>query len=82
MGFASAPGLVRLLGFVPGLGTVALLAASVWMIAAATVALKQALNFKRTSRALGVSIISWILSALLQGLLYVSLFSVFGVPAN
>lgn len=82
MGFASAPGLVRLLGFVPGLGTVAVLAASVWMIAAATVALKQALNFKSTSRALGVSIISWILSALVQGLLYVSLFSVFGVPAN
>ncbi|MEJ2168196.1 MAG: YIP1 family protein [Desulfobacterales bacterium] len=82
MGFASAPGLARLLGFVPGLGTVAVLAASIWMIAAATVALRQALNFKSTSRALAVSIISWILGALVQGLLYVSLFSVFGVSPN
>jgi len=82
MGFAGAPGLVRLLGFVPGLGGVAVIVASVWMVAAATVALKQALNFQSTARALGVSISSWILSALVQGLLYVSLFSVFGVPTD
>ncbi|UCD79983.1 MAG: hypothetical protein JSW26_00695 [Desulfobacterales bacterium] len=82
MGFAAAPGLARLLGFVPGLGGVAVLVSSVWMVAAATVALKKALNYQNTPRALGVSIVSWILSALVQGLLYVVLFSVFGVPAN
>jgi hypothetical protein len=82
MGFASAPGLARLLGFVPGLGGAAVLVASIWMIAAAMVALKQALNYQSRLRALGVSIISWILSALVQGLLYVALFSVFGIPAK
>lgn len=82
MGFASAPGLARLLGFVPGLGGVVLLVVSIWMIAAATVALKQVLNFQSTSRALGVGVLSWILSALAQGVLYVALFSVFGVPSK
>jgi hypothetical protein len=81
MGFACAPGVTRLLGFVPGLGGVAVVIASVWMIAAAMAAVKQSLNYQSTYRALGVAVISWIISALVQGLLYISLFSVFGAPA-
>jgi hypothetical protein len=82
MGFAAAPGLSRLLSFVPGLRGVAVLLASIWMVAAATVALKKALNYQSTARALGVSIVSWILSALVQGLLYVILFSAFGITSK
>jgi len=82
MGFAGAPGLARLLGFLPGLGGVVVLLVSIWMVASATVALKKALNFQSTARALGVSIITWILSALVQGLLYVILLSAFGVSAK
>ena len=80
MGFACAPGVTRLLGFIPDLGGVAVVIASVWMIAAAMAAVKQALDYQSTFRALGVAVISWIISALVQGLLYVLLFSVFGVP--
>jgi hypothetical protein len=82
MGFACAPGVARLLGLVSGLGGVAVLVASLWMLAAATLALKQALDYRSVYRALGVAVISWLVSALVQGLLYVTLFSVFGVSAT
>jgi hypothetical protein len=82
MGFASAPGVLRVLGFLPGLGIVVLLTASIWMIAAATVGIRQALRYESISRALGVSIIAWIISAVFQALMYVMLFSAFGVPTK
>ena len=81
LGFASAPGVLRVLGFIPGLGLVVLLAATGWMIAAGTVGAKQALNYESTSRALGVCIIGFIISALFQGLMIIMLFSAFGASA-
>ena len=82
LGFASAPGILRLLGFIPGLGIVVLLAATGWMIAAATVGIKQALNYESTFRALGVCIIGMIISAVFQGLMFIMLFSAFGVGSK
>lgn len=82
MGFASAPGVIRLLGFFQGLGGVAVLIASVWMIAAAVIAVKKALNYTSTLRAVGICIFCWIISAVVQVLLFILLFSVFGVSAK
>lgn len=82
MGFASAPGLIRLLGLIPGITGATLLIASVWMFVAAVVAIKQAMNYNSIYRAVGVCMIGWIISAISQGLIYVSLLSVFGVPAQ
>jgi len=82
MGFASAPGLIRLLGLIPGVTGATLLIASVWMFVAAVVAIKQAMNYNSIYRAVGVCMIGWIISAISQGLIYVSLLSVFGVPAQ
>ncbi len=79
MGFACAPGALRLLGIIPGLGLVALVVSSIWMVVAATVAVKAALDFESTARAAGACIIGWIIGAILQGLLLIILFSVFGV---
>jgi hypothetical protein len=79
MGFASAPGILRMLGFLPGLGIAVLLASTAWMIAAATVGVKQALNYESTARALGVCLLGMIISAVFQGILFVTLFSAFGV---
>ena len=79
LGFASAPGVLRVLGFIPDLGLVVLLAATGWMIAAATVGVKQALNYESTSRALGVCILGMMISGFFQVLMYILLFSVFGV---
>ncbi len=82
MGFASAPGILRVLGFIPGLGLAVLLAATGLMIAAATVGVKQALNYESTLRALGVCIIGMIISAVFQGLMFIMLFSAFGVASK
>jgi len=82
LGFASAPGILRVLGFIPGLGIAVLLAATGLMVAAATVGVKQALNYESTARALGVCIIGLIISAVFQGLMFVILFSAFGVTAK
>ena len=44
IGFASAPGLIRVLGVLPGLTTVVSLVASVWMLVAMIIAVRQALD--------------------------------------
>jgi hypothetical protein len=82
LGFASAPGVVRALGFIPDFGLVVLLAATGWMIAAATLGVKLTLNYQSTSRALGVCILGMIISSFFQVLMYILLFSAFGVSAN
>lgn len=79
MGFACAPGVIRLLGLLPGLGILTIVVSSVWMIAAATVAIKVALEIESTARAAAACIIGWIIGAIAQGLLLVTLFQVFGV---
>ena len=79
MGFASAPGAVRLLGFIPGLGIVVFVGATIWMIVSSTIAVKQALNFENTYRAAAACIIGWIINAFFQLVLFVVLFQAFGV---
>ena len=78
MGFASAPGVVRLLGMIPGLGMVALAGASIWQIVASTIALRLALNFTSPYRAAAPCIIAWLISAFVQVMLFVILFQAFG----
>jgi hypothetical protein len=79
MGFASAPGVLRVLGFIQDFGIPILLIAVGWMVAAATVGVKQALNYESTSRALAVSIIGCIVTIVFQLIMFVVLFSAFGV---
>ena len=79
MGFASAPGVARILGMIPGFGTIALVGATVWMIIASTIAVKEALNYESTYRTAAAVIIAWVISAFLQVVLFVVLFQVFGI---
>ena len=79
MGYATAPGVIRLLALMPGMGAAALWIATLWMIASSTVAIKQALFYESIYRALGVCTIGCIAGAMVQLLLFVILFSVFGV---
>jgi hypothetical protein len=79
MGFASSPGWLRLLGLVPEMGGAVFAVISIWMVVAAVVAVKKALNYTSTQRAAAITVICWILSTLFQGLLYIFFFSVFGI---
>jgi hypothetical protein len=60
MGFASAPGIFRLLGVVPVFGPLMVFISYVWMLAAMVVATKQALDYSSTSRAFLVCLIGFI----------------------
>ena len=60
IGFSSAPGVLRIFGFVPVLGGVISFIASVWMLVAMVIAVRQALDYTSTNRALGVCAIGWL----------------------
>jgi len=78
IGFSSSPGLIRVLGIIPGLGGMVFLAASIWMLVAMVIAVRQALDYKSTLRAVGVCVIGWII----QTLILVLLFSILGGSAK
>ena len=69
IGFASSPGLIRLLAIIPGLGTIIDFLASGWMLVAMVVAVRQALDYESTYRAIGVCLIGWLAQAALLMLL-------------
>ena len=60
--FASAPGVLRMFGVIPVLGLTVYAIASIWMLLAMVVAVRQALDYKSTTRAVGVCVVGWALS--------------------
>lgn len=62
LAFAAAPGILRVVGAVPTLTWPAFAVTSVWMLAAMVVAVRQALDYRSTSRAITVCAIGWLLS--------------------
>jgi hypothetical protein len=72
LGFASTPGILRLFGILPGVTVPVFAVTAVWMLAAMVVAVRQALDYKSTARAVAVCLIGFVLStaiAMLLGLL-------------
>ena len=78
IGFSSSPGLIRILGILPGIGPLFFLAASVWMLAAMIIAVRQALDYQSTLRAIGVCAIGWVI----QAFIFILFFSLFGSPQS
>ncbi len=70
IGFSSSPGLIRVLGVIPGLAGPVFLVASIWMLVAMVIAVRQALDYKSTLRALGVCVIGWIIQAVILALMF------------
>src|SRR5215471_8213385 len=54
IGFSSAPGILRIIGIVPVLALPVFALATVWMLVAMIVAVRQALDYRSTARAIGV----------------------------
>ena len=69
IGFSSAPGLIRVLGIIPGLRTLIFLVAGIWMLVAMVIAVRQALDYTSTDRAIGVCVIGWVVQGLILGVL-------------
>jgi hypothetical protein len=74
VGFSSSPGLLRVFGLIPFLAGIVFIAASIWMLIAMVIAVRQALDYTSTLRAVGVCIIGWII----QMITLMLFFSIFG----
>ena len=61
IGFSSSPGVLRVFGFIPLVGPIISFAAGIWMLVAMIIAVRQALDYKSTWRAIGVCAIGFII---------------------
>ena len=60
IGFSASPGVLLVLGIIPVLGAFVSLVVSIWMLAAFVVAVRQALDYRSTGRAVAVCAIGWL----------------------
>ncbi len=78
IGFSSSPGLIRVLAIIPGMSSIVFIIASIWMLTAMVIAVRQALDYQSTLRAVGVCIIGWVI----QAIILMILFYAFGVDVS
>jgi len=69
LGFAQTPGILRIFGFVPFIGSFIFAIASFWSIYAMVIAVRQALDYQSTLRAVGVVLIGFIPYAMTMGII-------------
>ncbi len=74
LGFAQSPGVLRVFGVVPGVGDTIFLVVAVWMLVSMVIAVRQALDYTSTFRAIGVVLIGFIPYAILMSIA----FAIFG----
>jgi len=77
IGFSSSPGVIRVLGIIPMLGGILNFIIGIWMLVAMVIAVRQALDYKSTWRAVGVCLIGWIVQMAIFAL-FSGLFGGFG----
>ena len=61
-GFATTPGLFRVFGVMPGATWPVFAATAIWMLVAMVVAVRQALDYTSTARAIAVCALGWVLA--------------------
>ncbi len=66
IGFSSSPGIIRVLGIIPGLRYLVSLVAAIWMLIAMIIAVRQALDYKSTFRAVLVCLIGWLIMVIIS----------------
>jgi hypothetical protein len=74
IGFSSAPGLIRIFGFTPELMSITFIGSGIWMLVAMVVAVRQALDYESTWRAVGVVTIGF----LVQAIVLIMMIRIFG----
>ena len=66
LGFAQSPGLLRIFGILPGVGPLVLSLTQIWLLVAMVIAIRQALDYHSTFRAVGVCLVGWVLSTVIS----------------
>lgn len=61
IGFSSAPGILRIFGIFPPITQLVFVVTGIWMLVAMVIAVRQALDYKNTWRAVGVCLIGWLI---------------------
>jgi hypothetical protein len=79
LGYASSPRVLGLLGFIPCVGWLIALAGAIWALVAAIVAVRQALDFDDTVKAIITVLIGWVIILVIQFVIFAILGTVFGV---
>ncbi len=59
-GFSASPGLIRVAGLVPALNAPVFILTGLWMLVTMVVAIRQALDYRSTSRAVIVALLGWL----------------------
>jgi hypothetical protein len=70
IGFSSSPGVLRVLVIIPMLGNILNLIIGIWMLVAMVIAIRQALDYKSTWRAVGVCLIGWIVQMVMLAVFF------------
>jgi len=68
LGFATSPGILRVAGIVPVVGSIVIVVSAVWTLVAVVVAVRQALDYRSTGRAIAVCVIGWVVQIVIFGL--------------
>jgi hypothetical protein len=64
-GFSASPGILRIFGFLPAIGWPIFLGVTIWMLLAFVVAVRQALDYAGSWRALAVCVLGWLIHGVL-----------------
>lgn len=75
IGFSSSPGVLRILAVIPLVGPIISFAVGIWMLVAMIIAVRQALDYKSTWRAVGVCLIGFVV----YFVIFFLIFSIFGI---
>ena len=70
IGFSSSPGIIRVIGIIPGISGLVFMVSGIWMLVAMVIAVRQALDYTSTWRAVGVCIIGWIIQAIVFAIFF------------
>ena len=70
IGFSSSPGVLRILGIIPILGNILNFVIGIWMLVAMIIAVRQALDYKSTWRAVAVCLIGWVVQIIVFAIFY------------
>jgi hypothetical protein len=73
IGFSSSPGVLRIFGFIPLVGVIITFAAGIWMLVAMIIAVRQALDYKSTWRAIGVCLIGFVIYVIVIAIIMAAL---------
>lgn len=77
-GFAASPGVIRILGIVPGIGGLVMAVSALWQLAAMVIAVRAALDYPTTGRAIAVCVLGFLAQVLVFFLMLGSVVALLG----